>query len=86
MGKDGKEPCFEHSLRVAGYCEEILDQTMQQYHMCWLLGILHDNKEQDPVLFSEKIDWVLEDLRPEEQKMMHQYIDELTSNKTLSKG
>ncbi len=52
VGKDGKEPCFEHSLRVAGHCEEILDQTMEQYHMGWLLGILHDNKEQNPLLFS----------------------------------
>ncbi len=86
LGKDGKEPCFEHSLRVAGHVEEILDQTMDQYHMGWLLGILHDNKEQNPVVYSEKIDYVLQDLLPGEKKKMLQYIDELSSNKILSKG
>ncbi|CAM6001511.1 unnamed protein product [Sphagnum balticum] len=52
LGKDGKEYAFEHSLRVAGNVEEILDQTMEQYHKGWLLGVLHDNKEQNPVLFA----------------------------------
>lgn len=28
VGKDGKEPRFEHSLRVAGFSEEIIDQNM----------------------------------------------------------
>ena len=52
---------------MAGYCEEILDQTMEQYHMGWLLGILHDNKEQNPLLYSERINWVIQDLLPREQ-------------------
>jgi hypothetical protein len=59
---------------------------MEQYHMGWLLGILHDNKEQNPVLFSERIDWVLQDLTPQEQKKMKSYIDVLTSNKAEGKG
>jgi hypothetical protein len=37
---------------------------MEHYHLTWLLGILHDNKEQNPLLFSEKIDFVLQDLFP----------------------
>ena len=45
-------------------CEEILDQTMEQYHMGWLIGILHDDKEHDPLLFNDKIDYVIEDLLP----------------------
>ncbi len=86
MGKDGKEPRFEHSLRVAGVSEEIMDQTMDEYHQCWLVGILHDNKEHDPLLFSERIDYVLKDLFPKEQQDIKRYIDILTSDKTLNKG
>lgn len=77
---------FEHSLRVAGFSEEIIDQNMDEYHQCWLLGILHDNKEHNPVLYSERIDYVLKDLYPFEQEKMKNYVDILTSDKTLSKG
>jgi hypothetical protein len=66
--------------------EEILDQCMEDYHMGWLLGILHDNKERDPLLYGEKIGWVIEDLKKDEQKKILQYIDELSSDKFLSKG
>jgi hypothetical protein len=71
---------------VAGVSEEIMDQTMDEYHQCWLVGILHDNKEHDPVLFSERIDYVLKDLFPKEQQAIKKYIDILTSDKTLNKG
>lgn len=59
---------------------------MDEYHQCWLLGILHDNKEQNPVLFSERIDYVLKDLFPKEQEDIKRYVDQLTSDKTLNKG
>ena len=86
MGKDGKELRSEHPLRVAGMCEEILDQNMEQYHMGWLIGILHDDKEHDPLLYSEKIGAIIEDLLPEEKKNVIKYIDELSSDKQLPKG
>ena len=35
--------------------------------MGWLLGILHDDKEQNPLLYSERINWVIQDLLPREQ-------------------
>jgi hypothetical protein len=38
------------------------------------------------LLFSEKIGWVIQDLTPNEQQKILKYIDELTSNKTLTKG
>lgn len=59
---------------------------MEQYHMGWLIGIMHDDKEHDPLLFSEKIDKVIEDLLPHEKKMVLQYIDDLSSDKQLTKG
>lgn len=54
--------------------------------MGWLIGIMHDDKEHDPLLFSEKIDKVIEDLLPHEKKMVLQYIDDLSSDKQLTKG
>lgn len=54
--------------------------------MGWLIGILHDDKEHDPSLFAEKIEKVIEDLLPKEQKMVLTYIDQLSSDKQLSKG
>jgi len=54
--------------------------------MNWLLGILHDTKEDDVVKFSSKIDDVLADLLPDEKKKVLEYIDQLTSDEWLSSG
>jgi hypothetical protein len=41
---------------VAGLTEEIQEQSLMEYHMNWLLGILHDDKEEDPVYYGAHID------------------------------
>ena len=48
---------------------------MEDYHLSWLVGILHDDKEIDPLLYSEKIDYIVQDLLPSERKKVIQYID-----------
>jgi hypothetical protein len=52
VGKDGKEFKFEHPIRVAGMTEEITEQSLLEYHLNWLVGILHDAKEDDPMFFT----------------------------------
>ena len=54
--------------------------------MGWLLGILHDNKEQNPTIYAQMIDWVVNDLFLEEQKEIKLYVDLLSSDKSLKKG
>lgn len=44
--------------------EDISTQSLYEYHLNWLVGVLHDSKEDDPLFFSEKIDEVLKDLLP----------------------
>lgn len=51
-GKDGKEFLYEHPIRVAGMTEEIALQGLLDYHLNWLVGILHDSKEDDPIFYS----------------------------------
>jgi hypothetical protein len=43
--------------------------------MSWLIGILHDVKEDNPILYGEKIDDVLQDLLPIEKQKAKQYIN-----------
>ena len=50
--------------------------------MNWLVGLLHDTKEDAVVTYSERIDDVLKDLLPEEKKQVLHYIDQLTSDDT----
>ncbi len=47
--------------------EEIAEQGLLEYHLNWLVGILHDAKEDDPTFYSERIDEVLKDLLNEEK-------------------
>jgi len=54
--------------------------------MTFLVGLLHDTKEDDLIKYSEDIDTVLIDLLPEEQERVKTYIDQLTSKEWLSKG
>ena len=54
--------------------------------MNWLVGVLHDAKEDDLMTYNEEIDDVLADLLPEEKARVLLYIDQLTSDETLSKG
>jgi hypothetical protein len=54
--------------------------------MTWLVGLLHDTKEDSLQIYSDRIDDVLEDLTAAEQKTVKGYIDQLTSDELLSKG
>jgi hypothetical protein len=54
--------------------------------MTWLVGLLHDTKEDDLFTYSDRIEDVLRDLLPEEKKQVMNYIDQLTSDESLSKG
>lgn len=54
--------------------------------MCWLIGILHDSKEDNPVEYGSNIDDVLQDLLTDEAAKTKKYIDQLSSDKSLSKG
>ena len=54
--------------------------------MNWLVGLLHDTKEDNLITYSERIDDVLKDLLPEEKKQVLDYIDQLTSDDSESKG
>ena len=54
--------------------------------MTWLVGLLHDTKEDDLVTYSEKIEEVLIDLLPEQKEKVLTYIDQLTSEEWKSKG
>lgn len=54
--------------------------------MTWLVGLLHDTKEDHLIAYSEKIEDVLVDLHPEERKKVLLYIDQLTSEEWKSKG
>lgn len=47
--------------------------------MTWLVGLLHDTKEDDLVTYSEQIEDVLQDLMPAEKEKVMTYIDQLTS-------
>lgn len=85
-GKDGKQFKWEHPIRVAGMTEEIQEQSLFEYHLNWLVGILHDAKEDDPILYSEKIDEILKDLLQEEKDLTKTYIDQLSKDRTLLKG
>lgn len=66
--------------------EEIQEQSLFEYHLNWLVGILHDAKEDDPILYSEKIDEILKDLLQEEKDLTKTYIDQLSKDRTLPKG
>ena len=77
VGKDNKEKRIEHPLRVAGMTEEIAEQSLQDYHLNWLVGVLHDSQEDDPMLYGEKIEEVLQDLLPEEREVVIRYINQL---------
>jgi hypothetical protein len=50
--------------------EDISAQSLYDYHLNWLVGVLHDSKEDDPVMFSERIDGVLQDLLAEEKEQV----------------
>ena len=50
-GKDGVELKYQHPIRVAGMTEEIVEMCLIEYHLNWLVGILHDAKEDDPLLY-----------------------------------
>ena len=54
--------------------------------MTWLVGLLHDTKEDDLLQYTEAIEDVLVDLLPEEKAKVISYIDQLTSEEWLSKG
>lgn len=54
--------------------------------MSWLVGLLHDTKEDDFITYSERIEDVLKDLLPEQRKTVMKYIDQLTSDDSLTKG
>jgi hypothetical protein len=71
---------------VAGMTEDISAQSLYDYHLNWLVGVLHDSKEDDPVMFSERIDGVLQDLLAEEKQQVLNYIDQLSKDRTLAKG
>jgi hypothetical protein len=73
-------------LRVACLTEEIKNQKIGDYHMTWLVGLLHDTKEDDLFIYSDRIDDVLKDLLPQEKEKVMRYIDQLTSDESLSKG
>lgn len=77
---------IEHPLRVACHTEHIKHQKISDYHMTWLVGLLHDTKEDDFLTYSERIDDVLKDLLPAEKEKVISYIDQLTSDESLSKG
>lgn len=62
--KGGVELKVNHPLRIACLTEEIKNQRISDYHMSWLVGILHDAKEDDLITYSENIDDVLVDLLP----------------------
>ena len=70
----------KHPLRVAALTEAIKNQTISDYHMNWLVGVLHDAKEDDLFTYNEEIDDVLVDLLPEEKTRVLLYIDQLTSD------
>jgi hypothetical protein len=50
------------------------------------VGVLHDAKEDDPALFGQEIDGVLQDLLKEEKEQVLKYIDQLSKDRTLPKG
>ena len=54
--------------------------------MTWLVGLLHDTKEDDLQIYSQRIEDVLKDLLPQEKKKVMDYIDQLTSDQSLTKG
>jgi hypothetical protein len=66
--------------------EDIGVQSLYDYHLNWLVGVLHDSKEDDPVKFSEDIDAVLQDLLPGEKEQVLNYIDQLSKDRTIPKG
>lgn len=66
--------------------EDIASQSLYDYHLNWLVGVLHDSKEDDPLLFSEHIDEVLKDLLPNEKEQVLNYINQLSKDRTLPKG
>lgn len=66
--------------------EDIAAQSLFDYHLNWLVGVLHDSKEDDPVVFSERIDDVLQDLLPSEKQQVLNYIDQLSKDRTIPKG
>ena len=51
-----------------------------------MVGVLHDAKEDDPLLFDEKIGDILKDLLQEERDLVLKYIDQLSKDRTLPKG
>lgn len=59
---------------------------MLEYHQCWLLGILHDNKECDAKLYHTRIEYVLKDLLPKEREDIKHYVNLLTPDPALPKG
>lgn len=54
--------------------------------MSWLVGLLHDTKEDGLIIYSERIEEVLRDLLPEESKQVMRYIDQLSSDEFMTKG
>ena len=84
--KGGLELKLQHPLRVACLTEQITNQRIGDYHMTWLVGLLHDTKEDDLLKYSESIDEILSDLLPTEKQVVMKYIDQLTSDEWLSKG
>jgi|JI9StandDraft_1071089.scaffolds.fasta_scaffold1358521_1 hypothetical protein len=44
MDKSGEELKTAHPLRIACMTEEIKNQKISEYHMTWLVGLLHDSK------------------------------------------
>ena len=51
--KSGKELKTKHPLRVAALTEAIKNQTISDYHMNWLVGVLHDAKEDDLMTYND---------------------------------
>jgi hypothetical protein len=86
LAKGNVEMKIEHPLRVACFTEQIKNQKIEDYHMTWLVGLLHDTKEDELMIYSERIDDVLKDLLPLESQKVKSYIDQLTSDESLSKG